>query len=199
MKALEGVTISGQVAPDSIDGKLIRIVHDATRHWKQRPLQYESSIPCNIYQLKTALNSTKLSLVRGGGGELVWEQALNSMCYRCELGKTFEENSVAKFCGDFSLCLEFSFLKWSRKLAAHFCTTLTCSAGVSLGRANTTSSRSFIRPAMFDLELEWTVGAGGGGRATRLGNLHSSTPTPLLTLDRSLSTNFFLSPAFRCH
>ena len=32
MKALEGVTISGQVAPDSIDGKLIRIVHDATRH-----------------------------------------------------------------------------------------------------------------------------------------------------------------------
>ena len=32
MKALEGVTISGQVSPDSVDGKLIRIVHDATRH-----------------------------------------------------------------------------------------------------------------------------------------------------------------------
>ena len=30
MKALEGVTISGQVAPDSVDGKLIRMVHVAT-------------------------------------------------------------------------------------------------------------------------------------------------------------------------
>ena len=29
MKALEGVTISGQVAPDSVDGELIRIVHGA--------------------------------------------------------------------------------------------------------------------------------------------------------------------------
>ena len=28
-KALEGVTISGQVAPDSVDGKLIRMVHGA--------------------------------------------------------------------------------------------------------------------------------------------------------------------------
>ena len=32
MKALEGVTISGQVAPDSVDGKVIRMVHVATRH-----------------------------------------------------------------------------------------------------------------------------------------------------------------------
>ena len=30
IKALEGVTISGQVAPDSVDGKLIRMVHVAT-------------------------------------------------------------------------------------------------------------------------------------------------------------------------
>ena len=34
-------------------------------------------------------------------------------------------------------------------------------------RANVISSRSFNRPAMFDLELEWTVGAGGRGRAIR--------------------------------
>ena len=25
------------------------------------------------------------------------------------------------------------------------------------------SSRSFVRPAIFDLQLEWTVGVGGGG------------------------------------
>ena len=36
-----------------------------------------------------------------------------------------------------------------------------------LGRANVISSRSFIRSAMFDLELEWTVGVRGGGRAGR--------------------------------
>ena len=34
-------------------------------------------------------------------------------------------------------------------------------------RANVISSRPFIRPAMFDLELEWTVGVGGGGRTRR--------------------------------
>ena len=33
-------------------------------------------------------------------------------------------------------------------------------AGVLLGR-------SIISPAMFDLELEWTVGVGDGGRARR--------------------------------
>ena len=42
--------------------------------------------------------------------------------------------------------------------------SLACSAGVLLGRANVISSRSFIRPAMFDLELEWTVEVGGGER-----------------------------------
>ena len=30
-------------------------------------------------------------------------------------------------------------------------------------RANPKSSRSFVRPAIFDLQLEWTVGVGGGG------------------------------------
>ena len=48
-------------------------------------------------------------------------------------------------------------------------------------RAIVVNSRSFIRPALFDLELEWTVGAGGGGRAKR-SNLHFPTPTPLLIL-----------------
>ena len=33
-------------------------------------------------------------------------------------------------------------------------------AGVLLGQANVISSRSLIRPALFDLELEWTVGVG---------------------------------------
>ena len=38
-------------------------------------------------------------------------------------------------------------------------------AGVLLERVNVISSRSFIRPAIFDLELEWTVGVGDwGGR-----------------------------------
>ena len=40
-------------------------------------------------------------------------------------------------------------------------------AGVFLGRANVITSRSIISPAMFDLELEWTVGVGDGGRARR--------------------------------
>ena len=45
--------------------------------------------------------------------------------------------------------------------------SLTCSAGVLWGRANVVSSRSFFRPAMFDLGLEWTVEVGGGERARR--------------------------------
>ena len=40
--------------------------------------------------------------------------------------------------------------------------SLACSAGVLLERANVISSRSFIRPAMFDLKLEWTVEVVGG-------------------------------------
>ena len=46
---------------------------------------------------------------------------------------------------------------------------LACSAGVLLVRANAKSSRSFVRPAIFDLQLEWTVGVkGGGGEKRRL-------------------------------
>ena len=40
--------------------------------------------------------------------------------------------------------------------------SLACSAGVLLERANVISSRSFIRPAMFGLKLEWTVEVGRG-------------------------------------
>ena len=47
----------------------------------------------------------------------------------------------------------------------NFYFSLRCS--VLLMRANATSSRSFIQPAMFNLELEWAVGVGGGGRAGR--------------------------------
>ena len=39
---------------------------------------------------------------------------------------------------------------------------VACSASVLLVRANAISSRSFIRSAMFNLELEWTVGVGVG-------------------------------------
>ena len=46
---------------------------------------------------------------------------------------------------------------------------LACRAGVLLVRANAKSSRSFVRPAIFDLQLEWTVGVkGGGGEKRRL-------------------------------
>ena len=46
-------------------------------------------------------------------------------------------------------------------------------------RANVKSSRQFIGLVMFDLQLEWTVGAGGWGREN-----HSPTLTPLLIFDR---------------
>ena len=32
---------------------------------------------------------------------------------------------------------------------------------------NVKSSGSFVRPAIFDLQLEWTMGGGGGGREKR--------------------------------
>ena len=54
---------------------------------------------------------------------------------------------------------------------------IACSVGFLSVGANVISSRSFIRPVMFDLELEWTVGVGGGGE-----NLHSSTSTLLLLI-----------------
>ena len=43
-------------------------------------------------------------------------------------------------------------------------------------RAKVISSRSFIRPSMFDLQLEWTVREGGVGVGR---NLHFPTPIPL--------------------
>lgn len=44
-------------------------------------------------------------------------------------------------------------------------------AGASLMRANAISSQSFIRPAMFELELEWMVEVEGRG----LGNGEKKT------------------------
>ena len=61
-------------------------------------------------------------------------------------------------------------------------------AGVLFVRANVISSRSFIRPVMFDLGLEWTVGVGVGRRTKR--NLHFPSPTPLLIFDRRLSPRY---------
>ena len=62
---------------------------------------------------------------------------------------------------------------------------VACSVGVLLVRANAKSLRSFVRPAMFDLQLEWTVGVeGGGGEKDLISSLHSPTPTPLLIFDR---------------
>ena len=74
---------------------------------------------------------------------------------------------------------------------------LACSAGVLLMQANAINSQSFIRPAMFDLQLS---GRWGGGERKNV--ICAPLPLPLslfLTVDRPLGTNFFLSPAFRCH
>ena len=59
---------------------------------------------------------------------------------------------------------------------------LACSAGVLLVPANVKSSQSFIRPAMFDWEFEWTVGVGGRGRVRRR-LLKGESKTPLDPLD----------------
>ena len=59
-------------------------------------------------------------------------------------------------------------------------------------RANAKSSRSFVRPAIFDLQLEWTVGVGGGGGEKRR-VIFTPLPPPLslfLTVDRPLGINF---------
>ena len=50
---------------------------------------------------------------------------------------------------------------------------IACSVGFLLVGANVISSRSFIRPAMFDLELEWTVGVGGAGAGAGAGRQSS--------------------------
>ena len=76
---------------------------------------------------------------------------------------------------------------------------LACSAGVLLMQANAINSQSFIRPAMFDLQLS---GRWGRGRGKEKNVICAPLPLPLslfLTVDRPLGTNFFLSPAFRCH
>ena len=41
---------------------------------------------------------------------------------------------------------------------------IACNAGVLLVLANLTSLPLFIQPVMFDLKLEWVVGAGGRGK-----------------------------------
>ena len=66
--------------------------------------------------------------------------------------------------------------------------------GVLLERANDINSQSFIRRAMFDLELEWTVGVGAGGRA----KIFTPPPLRLLILDRWLPP-FLLSPVSHRH
>ena len=70
----------------------------------------------------------------------------------------------------------------SLNMTQDFKIKLACSAGVLLVRANVKSSQSFIRPAMFDLELEWTVGVGGRGRVRRR-LLKGESKTPLDPLD----------------
>ena len=55
---------------------------------------------------------------------------------------------------------------------------IACRAGVLLVLANLTSLPLFIHPAMFDLKLEWMVGAGGRGRAKRCFNLKTLPPKP---------------------
>ena len=84
-------------------------------------------------------------------------------------------------------------------LSPPFNSVIARCASVLLVRANVISSRSFIQPAMFDFQSKWTVGEGGGGREKLI---FTSPPSPLsllLTFERPLGTNLFLSPAFRCH
>lgn len=61
---------------------------------------------------------------------------------------------------------------------------IACSAGVLLVLANLTSLPLFIQPVMFDLKLEWVVGAGGRGKVEGEGEeqkdacLKGLPPTP---------------------
>ena len=71
------------------------------------------------------------------------------------------------------------------------CDSLACSAGILLVRANAKSSRSFIQPVISDLQLEWTVGVGGGGGEKVI---FTPLPPPLslfLTVDSPLGRDFF--------
>ena len=79
----------------------------------------------------------------------------------------------------------FQSLRWK---LFHFSNVLklACSVGILLGRANVISSRSFMRPAMFDLELEWIAGVWREERA-----IFTPPPPPLpifLTVDCPLGT-----------
>ena len=90
------------------------------------------------------------------------------------------------------------YYKFTTLIILHGLLSTRDCTGVLLERANDINSQSFIRRTMFDLELEWTVGVGAGGRAKIF------TPPHLrlflfLTDDYPLSTYFLLSPVFRCH
>ena len=54
-------------------------------------------------------------------------------------------------------------LSGSNKRKLKLGSMIACSAGVLLGRANVKSAL-FVRAAIFDLELEWTVGGRGWGK-----------------------------------
>ena len=90
------------------------------------------------------------------------------------------------------------YYKFTTLIILHGLLSTRDCTGVLLERANDINSQSFIRRTMFDLELEWTVGVGAGGRAKIF------TPPPLrlflfLTDDYPLSTYFLLSPVFHRH
>ena len=73
-----------------------------------------------------------------------------------------------------------------------FLISVACSAGVLLVRANAKSSRSFVRPAIFDLQLEWTVGVGAGERRKDFILIFIPLPPPFflfLTVDHPLGIN----------
>ena len=58
---------------------------------------------------------------------------------------------------------------------------IACRAGVLLVLANLTSLPLFIHPAMFDLKLEWVVGAGGRGRGRGRGRAKRCLPKDTTT------------------
>ena len=58
-----------------------------------------------------------------------------------------------------NLCIQVKFVLECVNIDINF--SFACSADFLWVRAKVVSSRSFIRPAMFYFELEWTVGVGG--------------------------------------
>ena len=57
--------------------------------------------------------------------------------------------------------------------------------------------QSFVQLAMFDLDLESTMGRGDEERQKY--SLPHPTPLLIFTAAHPQGTNFFLSPAFCCH